>query len=193
MPPPPVSWGPCLLCQNLSLSSPQSRRSADSPQGLSPCWPQRPQTELQTASPSRPPCADTAVCGSRAQNSRASFSREASHPCHPPLCPKEKVAHPCPSPTHALCFFYSDANTACCSPEYPPTLTSPSIQNSPAPLPRKQGLFKGLPPASLVCSLQIPGQGTWTPVYAVVSLAHNRSSMINLNLKKPIETSQSRK
>lgn len=131
--------GPLPPPSDHSLWSPQNRRSADSLWGLSLCWPQLPQTKPQTASPSRPPCADIAANGSLAQNLRASSSCQVSIPCHPTFLPKEKVVHPCPSPTcFTLCSFYLNANMLCCSP-----LNSPSSQNSPPPT---QGLFKDLLP-----------------------------------------------
>lgn len=127
--------------------------------------------------------------GSCAQTPRASSSCEASHPCHPTFLPKQKVAHPCPSPTcSTLCIFYRDANMPCCSPFHP----SPEQSFYPEHPPPPRAYLRTSRLAALVCPLQIPragGPALLCPQWCLWHIV----AQINLNLKKPVVTGQSRK
>lgn len=178
--PSPDILGRLTLPSDPSLRSPHSRQPAGSPQGLSLCWPQSPQTKPQTASPSRLPHTDAAAYGIHVQNPKASSSHQASHSVIPPLCPKEKMASRFPSLTH---FFSVRLLLRSKSPPYtpsPPSSNPSSVRNK-LPIWPSQG-----PPTWLHlfvhCKFQERGN---------LDCRQRRSSIITLNLKKPIVIGQS--
>lgn len=156
--PSPDILGRLTLPSDPSLRSPHSRQPAGSPQGLSLCWPQSPQTKPQTASPSRLPHTDAAAYGIHVQNPKASSSHQASHSVIPPLCPKEKMASRFPSLTHffSVCLLLRSKSPPTLLPHLPRTLLLCGT-NSP------YGLVRGLPPG-FTCLFTVSSRrgGIWT-------------------------------
>lgn len=156
--PSPDILGRLTLPSDPSLRSPHSRQPAGSPQGLSLCWPQSPQTKPQTASPSRLPHTDAAAMEFMSKTPRPVLPTRPRIVLSHLSAPKRKwlVVSPV-SPIFFLCVFSSD-------PRAPPTLL-PHLPrtlllcgtNSP------YGLVRGLPPG-FTCLFTVSSRrgGIWT-------------------------------